>query len=71
MSEEIFAKSNPEDFGETAGLVDPEIFPQWIIFEDENFLVLNKPGWTGLFHPDRENKKVRPAEHTHKSCVWI
>ena len=52
MSEEIFAKSNPEDFGETAGLVDPEIFPQWIIFEDENFLVLNKPGWL-VCHPSK------------------
>lgn len=52
MSEEIFAKSNPEDFGETAGLVDPEVFPQWIIFEDENFLVLNKPGWL-VCHPSK------------------
>lgn len=43
---------NPEDFGEKAGLVNPDEFPSWIIFEDENFLVLNKPGWL-VCHPSK------------------
>ncbi len=43
---------NPELFGEKAGLVNPEEFPSWIIFEDENFLVLNKPGWL-VCHPSK------------------
>lgn len=44
--------TNPELFGETAGLVDPAEFPSWIIFEDDNFLVLNKPGWL-VCHPSK------------------
>ncbi len=43
---------NPEMFGEKAGLVNPAEFPSWIIFEDENFLVLNKPGWL-VCHPSK------------------
>ncbi len=43
---------NPEEFGETAGLVDMAVFPKWIIFEDENLLVLNKPGWL-VCHPSK------------------
>lgn len=41
-----------EHFGESAGLVDPAEFPSWIIFEDENFLALNKPGWL-VCHPSK------------------
>ncbi len=43
---------NPELFGEKAGLVNPDEFPSWIIHEDENFLVLNKPGWL-VCHPSK------------------
>ncbi len=43
---------NPELFGEKAGLVNPEEFPSWIIHEDDNFLVLNKPGWL-VCHPSK------------------
>ena len=43
---------NPELFGEKAGLVNPKEFPEWIIYEDENFLVLNKPGWL-VCHPSK------------------
>ena len=39
-------------FGESAGLVDPAEFPSWIVYEDENFLVLNKPGWL-VCHPSK------------------
>ena len=43
-------ENNPEEFGQTAGLVDMAEFPKWIIYEDENFLALNKPGWL-VCHP--------------------
>lgn len=33
-------------------LVVPEEFPRWILFEDENLLVLNKPGWL-VCHPSK------------------
>ncbi len=39
-------------FGETAGLVDLEEFPSWIIYEDDNFIALNKPGWL-VCHPSK------------------
>lgn len=45
-------ESNPEEFGETAGLVDMSVFPQWIIFEDDDLLVLNKPEWL-VCHPSK------------------
>ena len=38
----------PED----CGLVDMDEFPSWIIYEDENFLALNKPGWL-VCHPSK------------------
>lgn len=40
------------EFGEQAGLVDLGEFPSWIIYEDDNFLVLNKPGWL-VCHPSK------------------
>ena len=43
---------DPELFGQTAGLVDPDEFPSWIIYEDDNLLVLNKPGWL-VCHPSK------------------
>ena len=36
----------------TAPLVDPDEFPNGIIFENENLLVLNKPGWL-VCHPSK------------------
>lgn len=45
-------ENNPEEFGQTAGLVDMAEFPKWIIYEDENFLALNKPGWL-VCHPSK------------------
>lgn len=39
-------------FGAVAPLVDMGEFPSWIIFEDENFLALNKPGWL-VCHPSK------------------
>ncbi len=40
------------EFGEVAGLVDMSEFPSWIIYEDDNFLALNKPGWL-VCHPSK------------------
>lgn len=40
------------EFGPKAGLVNPEEFPSWIIYEDENFLAVNKPGWL-VCHPSK------------------
>jgi 23S rRNA pseudouridine1911/1915/1917 synthase len=39
-------------FGEKAPLVDPQTFPEWIVEEDENLLVINKPGWL-VCHPSK------------------
>lgn len=40
------------EFGEQAGLVDMDEFPTWIVYEDDNFLALNKPGWL-VCHPSK------------------
>jgi 23S rRNA pseudouridine1911/1915/1917 synthase len=39
-------------YGEEAPLVDPADFPAWIIREDEDLLVVNKPGWL-VCHPSK------------------
>lgn len=39
-------------YGEEAPLVDPADFPQWIVQEDENLLIVNKPGWL-VCHPSK------------------
>ena len=39
-------------FGPEAPLVDMRDFPGWIIYEDGNFLVVNKPGWL-VCHPSK------------------
>lgn len=39
-------------FGSDAPLVDMSEFPSWIIYEDENLLALNKPGWL-VCHPSK------------------
>lgn len=41
-----------DPFGKEPELVNPDEFPSWIIHEDENFLVLNKPGWL-VCHPSK------------------
>ncbi|NBB78431.1 MAG: RluA family pseudouridine synthase [Verrucomicrobia bacterium] len=43
-------KSDP--FGEEAPLVDIDEFPEWIVQEDENLLIINKPGWL-VCHPSK------------------
>ena len=35
-----------------APLIDPEDFAGWILFEDDDLLVLNKPGWL-VCHPSK------------------
>ena len=39
-------------YGETAPLVDLDRFVDWIIREDDDLLVLNKPGWL-VCHPSK------------------
>jgi len=39
-------------YGEAAPLVDLAIFPEWILQEDENLLIINKPGWL-VCHPSK------------------
>ena len=39
-------------YGEHAPLVDLAVFPEWIIQEDANLLVLNEPGWL-VCHPSK------------------
>ncbi|MGB0409169.1 MAG: RluA family pseudouridine synthase [Opitutales bacterium] len=41
-----------DPFGIEAPLVDPDEFPDWIVQEDENLLVINKPGWL-VCHPSK------------------
>ena len=45
--------SDYDPFGESAPLVDLSLFPQWILFEDEDLLVINKPGWL-VCHPSKD-----------------
>jgi 23S rRNA pseudouridine1911/1915/1917 synthase len=42
--------NNP--YGEEAPLVDPADFPRWIVREDDNLLIVNKPGWL-VCHPSK------------------
>lgn len=42
--------NNP--YGEEAPLVDPADFPGWIVQEDDNLLIVNKPGWL-VCHPSK------------------
>ncbi|MEM8866723.1 MAG: RluA family pseudouridine synthase [Verrucomicrobiota bacterium] len=39
-------------YGEEAPLVDMSEFPEWIVQEDDNLLILNKPGWL-VCHPSK------------------
>ena len=38
--------------GKNSPLIDPNSFPNWIIYEDEHILVLDKPGWL-VCHPSK------------------
>jgi 23S rRNA pseudouridine1911/1915/1917 synthase len=38
--------------GANSPLIDPNSFPNWIIYEDEHILVLDKPGWL-VCHPSK------------------
>jgi 23S rRNA pseudouridine1911/1915/1917 synthase len=42
--------NNP--FGEEAPLVDPTDFASWIVQEDDDLLIINKPGWL-VCHPSK------------------
>lgn len=42
--------NNP--YGEEAPLVDMADFPSWIVQEDDNLLIINKPGWL-VCHPSK------------------
>ena len=42
--------NNP--YGEEAPLVDPADLPNWIVKEDDNLLIINKPGWL-VCHPSK------------------
>ena len=39
-------------YGEEAPLVDMTVFSDWIVQEDENLLIINKPGWL-VCHPSK------------------
>lgn len=41
-----------DPYGEEAPLVDPRDFPKWIVQEDDNLLIVNKPGWL-VCHPSK------------------
>lgn len=41
-----------DPYGLEAPLVDPDDFPKWIIQEDDNLLIINKPGWL-VCHPSK------------------
>ena len=39
--------------GSSAPKVDPDEFPGWILFEDDDFVVIDKPGWL-VCHPSKD-----------------
>lgn len=39
-------------WGRDAPLIDLDVFKEWIVHEDENLLVMNKPGWV-VCHPSK------------------
>lgn len=41
-----------DPYGEDAPLVDLAAFPEWIVEEDDDLLVINKPGWL-VCHPSK------------------
>lgn len=41
-----------DPYGEEAPIVDPADFADWVVREDDNLLVVNKPGWL-VCHPSK------------------
>ncbi|MGC6423967.1 MAG: RluA family pseudouridine synthase [Lentimonas sp.] len=41
-----------DPYGEEAPLVDSKVFPSWIVQEDDDLLIVNKPGWL-VCHPSK------------------
>ena len=41
-----------KEWGSEASLIDVDSFREWILLEDEDFLVMNKPGWV-VCHPSK------------------
>ncbi|HAV12125.1 MAG TPA: RNA pseudouridine synthase [Opitutae bacterium] len=41
-----------DPYGEDAPLVDPAVFHEWIVQEDDDLLIVNKPGWL-VCHPSK------------------
>ncbi|HKK18826.1 MAG TPA: RluA family pseudouridine synthase [Opitutales bacterium] len=41
-----------DPYAKEAPLVDPDVFPDWIVREDDDLLVINKPGWL-VCHPSK------------------
>lgn len=52
MNELIKECEDADPFGESAPLINLEELKEWIIFEDERLLVMNKPGWV-VCHPSK------------------
>jgi 23S rRNA pseudouridine1911/1915/1917 synthase len=44
--------SGQEEYRDVAPLVDPAEFGDWVIYEDESIVALNKPGWL-VCHPSK------------------
>lgn len=63
-----------DPYGEEAPLVDPEVFPQWIVQEDDNLLIINKPGWL-VCHPSKNGPMSSlvgvVAEHTGADKIHL
>ena len=41
-----------KEMGADLPLIDPDVFPSWILVEDRDLLVTNKPGWV-VCHPSK------------------
>ena len=41
-----------KEWGSNPSLIDPDSFREWILLEDQDFLVMNKPGWV-VCHPSK------------------
>ncbi|MEM1221581.1 MAG: RluA family pseudouridine synthase, partial [Verrucomicrobiota bacterium] len=58
-------------YSQEAPLVDMMAFPEWVIQDDENFLIINKPGWL-VCHPSKNGPlsslvgAVREYTHVEK-----
>ena len=50
--------------------VDPYLFAKWILFEDENLLVLNKPGWL-VCHPSKNGPWTGLVERAKQEQIGV